>query len=136
MDLDFVCVHAGRTASELTRRDVARALLAVPSGVALVALPDLRRALMAAGNPLSLPFWDSAKTTLGAIESGGGHGGRRAALAGVHRHRADADDPSYFVWPEEDERGPIGEEMFARLVAYLEERVAAGEIDPDALAAG
>ena len=65
MDLDFVCTHAGRPVAALTRRDVARALLAVPSGVALVAMPDLRRALMAAGNPLSLPFWDSARTTLG-----------------------------------------------------------------------
>ena len=136
MDLDFVCVHAGRAASELTRRDVARALLAVPSGVALVALPDLRRALLAAGNPLSVPFWDSAKATLGAIESGG------ATVGDVQRWmESTGTEPllltrSFFVWPEEDERGPVGEEMFNRLVAYLEERVAAGEIDPDALARG
>ncbi|MDP9848958.1 hypothetical protein [Streptosporangium lutulentum] len=136
MDLDFVCVHAGRTASELTRRDVARALLAVPSGVALVAIPDLRRALMAAGNPLSLPFWDSAKATLSAIESGG------ATVGDVQRWlESTGTEPllltrSFFVWPEEDERGPIGAEMFRGLVAYLEERVAAGEIDPDALAQG
>ncbi|MFD0470158.1 hypothetical protein ACFQ0B_18875 [Nonomuraea thailandensis] len=39
MDMDFVCAQAGRPAPALTRRDVARALLAVPSGVALVALP-------------------------------------------------------------------------------------------------
>jgi hypothetical protein len=136
VDLDFVCVHAGRTASELTRRDVARALLAVPSGVALVAIPDLRRALMAVGNPLSLPFWDSAKTTLSAIESGG------ATVGDVQRWlESTGTEPllltrSFFVWPEEDERGPIGAEMFRGLVAYLEERVAAGEIDPDALAQG
>ncbi|MEU4534933.1 hypothetical protein AB0G15_08715 [Streptosporangium sp. NPDC023825] len=136
MDLDFVCVHAGRAASELTRRDVARALLAVPSGVALVALPDLRRALLAAGNPLSVPFWDSAKATLSAIESGG------ATVGDVQRWMESTGTepllltPSFFVWPEEDERGPVGEEMFHRLVAYLEERVAAGEVDPDALARG
>ncbi|MGJ6961087.1 hypothetical protein ACSDR0_04195 [Streptosporangium sp. G11] len=136
MDLDFVCVHAGRAASELTRRDVARALLAVPSGVALVALPDLRRALLAAGNPLSVPFWDSAKATLSAIESGG------ATVGDVQRWMESTGTepllltPSFFVWPEEDERGPVGEEMFRRLVAHLEERVAAGEIDPDALARG
>ncbi|WP_406312012.1 hypothetical protein OHA77_25500 [Streptosporangium sp. NBC_01639] len=136
MDLDFVCVHAGRAAAELTRRDVARALLAVPSGVALVALPDLRRALMAAGNPLSPPFWESAKTTLRAIESGA------ATVGDVQRWlESTGTEPllltrSFFVWPEEDERGPISEEMFHAMVAYLEERVAAGEIDPDALAQG
>lgn len=134
MDLDYVCVHAGRPASELTRRDVARALLAVPSGVALVAVPDLRRALAALGNPLSLPFWDSAKTTLGAIESG------NATVGDVQRWlESTGTEPllltrSFFVWPEEDERGPIAREMFQRLVTFLEERVAAGEIDPDALA--
>ncbi|MFF3438071.1 hypothetical protein [Streptosporangium sp. NPDC002721] len=136
MDLDFVCVHAGRAASELTRRDVARALLAVPSGVALVALPDLRRAMLAAGNPLSVPFWDSAKATLSAIESGG------ATVGDVQRWMESTGTepllltPSFFVWPEEDERGPVGEEMYHGLVAYLEERVATGEIDPDALARG
>ncbi|MFI7636603.1 hypothetical protein [Nonomuraea sp. NPDC049400] len=134
--MDFVCAHAGRPASAITRRDVARALLAVPSGVALVALPDLRRAMMSAGNPLSLPFWESAKATLGSIESG------VATVGDVQRWVESTGTepilmtPSYFVWPEEDERGPVAEEMFDRLVAHLEKRVAAGEIDPDALAAG
>ncbi|MGN9840766.1 hypothetical protein ACTMTI_21855 [Nonomuraea sp. H19] len=134
--MDFVCAYAGRPATALTRRDVARALLAVPSGVALVELPDLRRAMMAAGNPLSLPFWDSAKATLSSIEAG------VATVGDVQRWVESTGTepilmtPSYFVWPEEDERGPVAAEMFARLVAYLEERVAAGEIDPDALAAG
>ncbi|WP_336207999.1 hypothetical protein [Nonomuraea sp. LPB2021202275-12-8] len=136
MDLDYVCAHAGRPAASLTRRDVARALLAVPSGVALVALPDLRRALMAAGNPLSLPFWESARTTLGSIESGA------ATVGDVQRWVESTGSepilmtPSYFVWPEEDERGPVAGEMFDLLVAYLEERVRSGEIDPDALATG
>ncbi|MEU6718541.1 hypothetical protein ABZ897_44355 [Nonomuraea sp. NPDC046802] len=122
--------------TDLTRRDVARALLAVPSGVALVALPDLRRAMFSAGNPLSLRFWDSAKATLGSIEAG------VATVGDVQRWVESTGTepilmtPSYFVWPEEDERGPVADEMFTRLVSYLEERVAAGEIDPDALAAG
>ncbi|MER6946349.1 hypothetical protein ABT294_20175 [Nonomuraea sp. NPDC000554] len=136
MDLDFVCTHAGRPAPDLTRRDVARALLAVPSGVALVALPDLRRALLAMGNPLSSPFWESARAALSSIESG-------AATVGDVQRWAESTGsepilmtPSYFVWPEEEERGPVAEEMFARLVAYLEERIDAGDVDPDALAGG
>ncbi|MGV9376703.1 hypothetical protein ACWDRB_12860 [Nonomuraea sp. NPDC003707] len=134
--MDFVCAHAGRPVGAVTRRDVARALLAVPSGVALVALPDLRRAMMAAGNPLSRPFWESAKATLSSIEAG------VATVGDVQRWVESTGTepilmtPSYFVWPEEDERGPVAVEMFGRLVAYLEERVEAGEIDPDALAEG
>ncbi|MEV1167172.1 hypothetical protein [Nonomuraea sp. NPDC049784] len=134
--MDFVCAHAGRPAGAITRRDVARALLAVSSGVALVALPDLRRAMMAAGNPLSRPFWESAKATLSSIESG------VATVGDVQRWVESTGTepilmtPSYFVWPGEDERGPVAAEMFARLVAHLEERVESGEIDPDALAAG
>jgi hypothetical protein len=136
MDLDFVCSHAGRPATAVTRRDVALALLAVPSGVALVTLPDLRREMMAAGNPLTRPFWESAKATLSSIESGA------ATVGDVQRWVESTGTepvlmtPGYFVWPEEDERGPVAQEMFARLVAHLEERVAAGEIDPDRLAAG
>ncbi|WP_188192742.1 hypothetical protein [Nonomuraea sp. SYSU D8015] len=134
--MQFVCAHAGRPATALTRRDVARALLDVPSGVALVALPDLRRAMMAAGNPLSLAFWESAKATLRSIEAG------VATVGDVQRWVESTGTepilmtPGYFVWPEEDERGPVAAEMFARLVAYLEERVRSGEIDPDALAGG
>ncbi|MEU7896700.1 hypothetical protein AB0B45_28055 [Nonomuraea sp. NPDC049152] len=136
MDLDFVSAHAERPATALTRRDVARALLAVPSGVALVALPDLRREMMAAGNPLSVTFWDTARSTLSAIESG------TATVGDVQRWlEASGTEPilltpSYFVWPEEDERGPIAEEMYARFVAYLEQHVEGGEIDPDELASG
>ncbi|MGP3931456.1 hypothetical protein [Nonomuraea sp. KM88] len=136
VDMDFVCRQAGRPVTALTRRDVARALLAVPSGVALVALPDLRRAMMSAGNPLSRPFWESAKATLRSIESG------VATVGDVQRWIESTGTepilmtPSYFVWPEENERGPVAAEMFARLVAFLEERVVSGEIDPDALAEG
>jgi hypothetical protein len=136
LDLDFVCRHAGRPPSALTRRDVARALLAVPSGVALVALPALRREALAAGNPLSPVFWESAKATLRSIESG------VATVGDVQRWlEATGTEPilltrSYFIWPEEDERGPVAAEMHDLLVRHLEERVTAGEIDPDALAAG
>ncbi|WP_157249406.1 hypothetical protein [Nonomuraea typhae] len=134
MDLDFVCRHAGRRATALTRRDVALALLAVPSGVALVAMPDLRRALMGAGNPLSLPFWESAKATLSSIESGA------ATVGEVQRWLESTGSepilltPGYFVWPEEDERGPVAGEMFDLLVRFLEDEIDAGRIDPDALA--
>ncbi|GAA5072564.1 CBS domain-containing protein [Thermocatellispora tengchongensis] len=136
MDLDFVCSHAGRPVGALTRRDVARALLAVPTGVALVGLPDLRRALIAAGNPLSAPFWESAKATLGSIEAG------VATIGDVQRWlESTGSEPilitrSYFVWPEEEERGPVAAEMYDLLVAHLEGLVAEGRIDPDALARG
>ncbi|WP_067182886.1 hypothetical protein [Microtetraspora niveoalba] len=136
VDLDFAVRHAGRPAGELTRRDVARVLLAVPSGQALVAIPDLRRELLAAGNPLSAPFWESARATLSSIESG------VATVGDVQRWlESTGSEPilltrSYFVWPDEGERGPVATEMYARMVAFLEERVASGQIDVDALAAG
>ncbi|WP_066938217.1 hypothetical protein [Microtetraspora fusca] len=136
LDLEFAVRHAGRSADELTRRDVARVLLAVPSGHALVALPDLRRELLAVGNPLSAPFWESAKATLSSIESG------VATVGDVQRWlESTGSEPilltrSYFVWPEESERGPVATEMHARMVAFLEERVASGQIDVDALARG
>lgn len=136
MDLDFVCASAGRPAQALTRRDIARALLAVPSGVALVALPDLRRAMLAAGNPLSLPFWEATKQTLSAIESG------NATVGDVQRWiEATGSEPilltpGYFVWPEEDERGPVAREIHTMFVRFLEERIEAGDIDPDALVQG
>ncbi|GAA0949341.1 hypothetical protein [Nonomuraea longicatena] len=136
MDLLFVCEHAGRPATGLTRRDVARALLAVPSGVALVAMPDLRRALVRAGNPLTPVFWDSAKETLRSIEAG------IATVGDVQRWlEATGTEPilltaGHFVWPEEDERGPVTFEMHALLVGYLEELVASGVVDPDALVLG
>lgn len=135
-DLDFVCKHSGRPAAELTRRDVARALLATSSGQALVGLPELRREMEAAGNPLSAVFWESARETLRSIESG------KATVGDVQRWlESTGTEPmlltrGYFVWADEDERGPVAAEMHGRLVRYLEERVAAGVIDPDRLAAG
>src|SRR6201999_155716 len=40
------------------------------------------------------------------------------------------------VWEEPSARSPLQEEMHARLVGHLEERLAAGDIDPDRLATG
>ncbi|MBB4700828.1 hypothetical protein [Sphaerisporangium siamense] len=120
----------------MTRRDIARALLAVPSGQALVALPDIRRAMLATGNPLSAAFWDSAKATLASIEAGA------ATVGDVQRWlEATGTEPilitrAYFVWPEEDERGPVASELYGLLVAHLEAQVADGRIDPDRLASG
>ncbi|MFC4587305.1 hypothetical protein [Sphaerisporangium corydalis] len=136
VDLDFVSEYAGRHSALLTRRDVARALLAVPSGQALVAVPDLRRAMLAAGNPLSSAFWDSAKSTLTAIEAG------VATVGDVQRWlESTGTEPilitrNYFVWPEEGERGPVAAELYERLVSHLEEHVTAGDIEPDLLVSG
>src|SRR5260370_40632104 len=58
---------AGRPTATRTRRDVARGLLAVPSREALAALPDLRRQLIDAGNPMSAAFWQSAEAILEKI---------------------------------------------------------------------
>ncbi|GII93196.1 hypothetical protein [Sinosporangium siamense] len=113
-----------------------RALLSVPSGAALVALPGLRRGMLAEGNPLSAVFWETAQSTLLSIEAG------TATIGDVHRWlESSGTEPilltrDYFVWPEEDERGPQAVELHAMLVAHLEELVAEGEIDPDALASG
>ncbi|MFC6082349.1 hypothetical protein [Sphaerisporangium aureirubrum] len=136
VDLEFVSEHAGRPATALTRRDVARALLAVPSGQALVSIPDLRRELLAAGNPLSVPFWDSAKAALTGIEAG------VATVGDVQRWlEATGTEPilitrGHFVWPEEGERGPVATELYELLVEHLERHVARGDLDPDRLVAG
>ncbi|CAN5918668.1 hypothetical protein BH23ACT10_BH23ACT10_02290 [soil metagenome] len=125
---------ADRPVAALTRRDVAMALLRVPADRAAAALPELRDALLAAGNPLSRPFWDSARAILTAIADGS------AAVGDVRRWlEATGTEPIQlladgFVWPDADDRGAIAQEMHARLVEHLESRVAAGAIDPDRLA--
>jgi hypothetical protein len=126
---------AGRPASALTRRDVARALLSVPSADALAALPGLRRELVAAGNPLTAAFWGSAETVLGKIKDATATigdvrawleatGTEPTAIIGLH------------VWDEEEERSPVQAQLHGLLVSYLEERLADGETDPDRMAAG
>lgn len=100
-----------------------------------MALPVLRRGLVAAGNPLSPSFWDAAEQLLVEIAEG------RATVGAVHRWlQATGTEPvelvaTGFVWPADGERGQVATEMHARLVAHLEHLVADGTIDPDRLAA-
>lgn len=129
-----VCERAGRPAATLTRRDVAVALLSVPPNQAHAAVSDLRQALLRAGNPLSPVFWGSAETIITDIEEG------RASVGAVRRWlEATGTEPMQligggFTWPETAERGPVGQEMYARLVEHLEALVDGGAIDPDRLA--
>jgi hypothetical protein len=134
LDADRVADLAGRPLNALTRRDVALALLTVPSADALASLPGIRRAMLAAGNPLSAVFWSSSEAVLGKIADGDATvgdvrqwleatGTEPAGIIGLH------------VWDEQSERSQLAAEMHTRLVSHLEERLAAGEIDPD-LAAG
>src|SRR5258708_33734730 len=64
LDVQRIVSMGGRAAEALTRRDVARALLAMPGGDAMAALPGLRRQLLAAGNPWSAAFGASAAAAL------------------------------------------------------------------------
>jgi hypothetical protein len=121
--------------SDLRRRDVAIALLSVSAEDALASLPVIRRGLLAAGNPLSAPFWESAEVILQKIAE------HNATFGDVHGWlEATGTEPTgiigLHVWEEPSARSPLQEEMHARLVSYLEERLAAGEIDPDRLATG
>jgi hypothetical protein len=126
---------AGRPLSALTRRDVALALLTVPSGEALGSLPGIRRGMLAAGNPLSAVFWASAEAILHKISDGD------ATVGDVRTWlEATGTEPNgiigLHVWDEQSERSQLAAEMHTRLVSHLEERLAAGAIDPDRLAAG
>ena len=135
LQADRVAEIAHRPVSDLRRRDVAIALLSVPAEDALASLPGIRRGLLAAGNPLSAPFWESAETILHKISE------HDATFGDVHSWlEATGTEPTgiigLHVWEEPSARSPLQEEMHARLVGYLEERLAAGEIDPDQLATG
>jgi hypothetical protein len=118
----------------LTRRDVALALLTMPPEEALGSLPGIRRGMLAAGNPLSAAFWSSAETILHKINDG-------VATVGDVRTwlEATGTEPNgiigLHVWDEMSERSQLAAEMHTRLVNHLEERLAAGQIDPDLLAA-
>ena len=97
-------------------------------------LPALRRELMAAGNPLSGQFWESAEALLESIVAGQAtYGDVRSWL------EASGSEPAvtigWFVWPEDEDKGPVAHEMHARLVAHLEEAVETGTVDPDRLLA-
>jgi len=135
LEADRVAELAGRPLGELRRRDVAIALLSVAPGGALASLPGIRRGLLAAGNPLSAPFWDSAEAILRKISD------REATFGDVHGWlEATGTEPTgiigLHVWEEPSQRSPLQEEMHARLVSYLEECLAAGQINPDKLAVG
>src|ERR1700761_2850860 len=135
LQADRVAEIAHRPVSQLRRRDVAIALLSVPADDALGSLPSIRRGLLAAGNPLSAPFWESAETILHKVSE------HEAPFGDVHGWlEAPGTEPTgiigLHVWEEPSSRSPLQEEMHARLVNYLEERLAAGEIDPDLLATG
>ena len=124
---------AGRPLSGLTRRDVALALLTVPAADALASLPGIRRGMLAAGNPLSAVFWSSAEAILHTIDDG------EATVGDVRTWlEATGTEPNgiigLHVWDDQSERSQLAEEMHTRLVSHLEERLAAGEIDPDLLA--
>ncbi|MCL2584984.1 MAG: hypothetical protein FWE35_21290 [Streptosporangiales bacterium] len=126
---------AGRPLGELSRRDVGIALLSVPAEEALASLPGLRRALLAAGNPLSAPFWHTAEAILAKISD------HEATVGDVHGWlEATGTEPTAIiglhVWEEPANRSPLQDEMHGRLVRHLEERLAAGDIDPDQLAEG
>jgi hypothetical protein len=132
---DRVAEIARRPVADLRRRDVAIALLSIPAEGALSSLPVIRRGLLAAGNPLSAPFWESAEDILGKISS------HDATFGDVHGWlEATGTEPTgiigLHVWEEPSARSPLQEEMHARLVSHLEELLAAGEIEPDRLAAG
>ena len=113
---------------------MALALLTVPSGEALGSLPGIRRGMLAAGNPLSAVFWSSAEAILRKISDG------EATVGDVRTWlEATGTEPNgiigLHVWDEMSERSQLAAEMHTRLVSHLEERLAAGEIDPDLLAA-
>jgi hypothetical protein len=135
LQADRVAEIAHRPVAQLRRRDVAIALLSVSSEAALDSLPVIRRGLLAAGNPLSAPFWESAEMILHKI------GSHEATFGDVHGWlEATGTEPigiiGLHVWEEPSSRSPLQEEMHARLVGYLEERLAAGDTDPDLLAGG
>jgi hypothetical protein len=135
LDAQQVAALADRPVERLTRRDVARGLLAVPAVDALAALPVLRRQLLAAGNPLSAPFWDGATTTMQKVADGS------ATVGDVQNWlEATGSEPSpiigLHVWDAEDERSPLQAEMYGLLVAHLDELLASGRVDPDRLATG
>ena len=132
LDADRVAELAARPTSELTRRDVALALLSVPSDDALGSLPSIRRGLVAAGNPLSAVFWSSAETILHKISDS------KATVGDVRTWlEATGTEPNgiigLHVWDDQSERSQLAAEMHTRLVSHLEERLAAGETDPDLL---
>jgi len=134
IDAARLLARAHRAPAALTRRDVARLMLSMPSKDALTALPTLRRELLAAGNPLSAGFWGSAESVLRRIGTGA------ATVGDVHGWlEATGTEPTaiigMYVWDEESARTPLGRELHDLLVTHLEAAVRTGDIDPDRLVA-
>jgi hypothetical protein len=135
LEAENVAELSGRPLGQLKRRDVAIALLSVSASDALASLPGIRRGLLAAGNPLSAAFWESAEAILHKIND------HHATFGDVRGWlEATGTEPTSMiglhVWEEPSQRSPMQEEMHALLVRYLEERLAAWEIDPDRLVTG
>jgi hypothetical protein len=135
LDAKDITATTGRATGVLTRRDLARALIQVPADQAAAALPGLRRQLIAAGNPLSAAFWDSASAIIQRTADG------EATDVDVERWlETTGTEPAamigMLVWDDEDERGPVQAEIHGLLVEHLEGLVADGVIDPDRLVAG
>jgi hypothetical protein len=131
---DRVADLAARPLKALTRRDVALALLTVPSADALASLPGIRRGLLAAANPLSAVFWSSTEAILLRISDG------EATVGDVRTWlEATGTEPNgiigLHVWDEQSQRSQLAAEMHTRLVSHLEEQLVVGAIDPDLLAA-
>jgi hypothetical protein len=135
LDAQQIASGADRPVRALTRRDVAKALLAAGPGEALAALPALRRQLIAAGNPMSALFWESAGRTVQRIAE-------HAATVGEVQDwlEATGTEPAsmigMLVWDEPDERSAVQAEIYQLLVRHLEDQLAAGRISPDELIGG
>ncbi|MGH3547675.1 MAG: hypothetical protein ACRDQU_06055 [Pseudonocardiaceae bacterium] len=134
IDAARLLAHAHRPPAALTRRDVAHLMLNVPSTDALAAMPALRRELLAAGNPFSAGFWESAESLLRRIAEGA------ATVGEVHGWlEATGTEPTaimrMYVWDVESARTPLGRELHDLLVTHLEGCLSAGDIDPERLLA-
>ncbi len=135
IDAQKIAASSGRPAEALTRRDVARALLAGGAADAHAGLPGLRRQLIAAGNPMSAAFWDSAAGLTQKIADG------TATIGEVQDWlEATGTEPAaiigMFVWEDQQDRTDLQNEMYGLLVAHLEDLLDRGLIDPDRLASG
>jgi hypothetical protein len=131
---EHLVAQAHRPVAELTRRDVARLMLTIPAADAIAAMPGLRRELLAARNPFSARFWESAESVLRRIAEG------TATVGEVHGWlEATGTEPTAIigmhVWEDEPARTPLAHELHELLVAHLEQHLIAGTIDPDLLLA-
>jgi len=135
LEAGHIAQLAGRPVGSLTRRDVALGLLSVAPADALTSLPLLRRRLLAAGNPMSAAFWAATDEMLESLQEGTARTGDVRAWL-----EATGTEPSSMiglhVWDEPPDRSRLQAELHGRLVRHLEDQLAAGELDPDGLAAG